>query len=251
MSLPHNNPARFIASVIGFALGILVLIFAGSNFLKDLDTLDRYEQLAGEAGTDGDPSMPANQTDGSSGSLLSSLPQEAVAWVTVEGANIDLPVASGAKGFTWYLSHDLWDRESQLGCPFLDPRCPSECATNVIAYGHHVTLTGAMFSPLHNCYRQQYFDRLEDCVWTTRTQTASLLPFCALSVDKDFQDIVRFSFTDQDEFHRWLLDISSVSTAHCPDVHDRVLHAERAVTLVTCSSNLSGQRWRTLVLFVQ
>lgn len=182
--------------------------------------------------------------------IFRNLPENAAAWVEVEGTDISLPVADGSRGDSWYLEHDLWDNRSELGCPFMDARCASPQDAHVMVYGHHLAFTNYMFSSLHLCYHQDHFLQLGDCCWTTREGTCSLKPLCALSVDSCWQDILRFSFSDKGELHDWLCSILNSSSARSKDAWALANGAQRIVTLVTCSSNRAGQPWRTLVLFV-
>lgn len=178
------------------------------------------------------------------------LPPGAVGWIQVEGVDINLPVADGSRGNEWYLNHDLWGNKSALGCLFMDSRCSSPEGTHVIIYGHHFALTNYMFSPLHSCYRQPEFSRLRLCHWATQTCSYTLKPLCALSVDKDYAGILRFTFSSTAEFHEWLASMVEVSSAHAEDAATLVRNSNRTLTLVTCTSNTTGQPWRTLVLFV-
>lgn len=208
----------------------------------------RYERLADDY--DGLP-KDHSEGDGSpdSDDVTRFFEGDMVAWVTVDGIGVDLPVATGSHGFSWYLNHDLWGNESELGCPFLDPRCPSTEAPHVLVYGHHMSFTNVMFSPLHRCYRQDAFDTLGECTWTTTQGTTMMVPLCALSVDQDYADILRFSFRDDEDLRQWISNLVDQASARADNAHLMASRSTRILTLVTCSSEISGQRWRTLVLF--
>lgn len=221
--------------------GCCVLFLGLAELLQDGWAQERYSALAEET---------ADETvDGRESSPHRELPSAALAWVEVKNTGISLPVAGGARGDSWYLTHDLWDNESALGCPFLDSRCASPQGPHVMVYGHHLAFTSYMFSPLHLCFRQDRFSDLGPCVWTTRQGESELVPLCALSVDASWPDICRFSFSGQEDFHAWLASIVQVSSAHAPNALWIAGRAHRVVTLITCTSNRSGQPWRTLVLF--
>lgn len=242
--------AQRILVVVGLAVGVLSLGMGMFFYSQALSTLGRYTVLAEEIGSK--PLPHQNLSDkGTGGPVLSAaLPSNAVAWVSVTNTSIDLPVASGDRGLSWYLSHDLWGHETDLGCPFMDPHCLSADDRHVIVYGHHLSLTNAMFSPLYRCYQPGKFARLGPCVWKTSSGTITLAPLCSLSVRDDWPDIMRFTFADDESMRAWLGRIVTESTAKNPDSKRLLLGAHRVVTLVTCSSNFSGQPWRTLVLFV-
>lgn len=236
---------------LGLAIGCVILALGISIFFRDSRTLLDYERLSQELPSDPNTDDGSDTNGAVSLAERSTLPRGAVAWVTVQGTSIDLPVADGTQGNTWYLTHDLWGNASELGCPFMDHRCTSPDDTHVLVYGHHLSLTNAMFSPLHLCFRQREFERLGPCVWRTSQDTTRFKPLCALSVDEHFQAIMRFSFSDDTELRDWLRSMIDASEAKSPTASALVNGAHRVLTLVTCSSNLAGQPWRTLVLFVR
>lgn len=224
-------------------VGVALLGCGFATMVGDTDTQSRYEDLAARSGAE-----QADKGDPSDNAMPASI-DPAIAWVTVRGVDISLPVATGSKGYDWYLTHDLWDNPSGLGCPFLDPRCPSPDNAHVLVYGHNVSLSQAMFSPLHRCYRPEYFARLGPCLWTTGSGTEELSPLCALSVDKSWTDIMHFSFDGEGDLQNWAARIVAQAPARSDGAVELARNARRVVTLVTCSSEIPNQPLRTLVLF--
>lgn len=233
---------RKAVAVAVLAVGSVILLEGLRTLCEDLVTLSQYSSLQEELSGDPSPLLSRYGDE-------SSIPKEAVAWVQVLGTPISLPVASGDRGFSWYLSHDLWDKPSELGCPFIDPRCQSADARHVIVYGHHLSMSTAMFSPLQLCYQQESFDMLEACLWRTTRESSYLEPLCSLSVECGWQDIMRFSFADDNDLREWLEHLMHESSACSPRALEQISAAHRVITLVTCSSNRSGQPLRTLVVF--
>lgn len=235
--------SRILRLVLAVALasGCCILVCGLHELLRDSSTQSQYAFLARQT-------LGNQGTDERSGDAR-RLPNGAIAWVEVGNTNISLPVADGSRGESWYLHHDLWDRESGLGCPFVDPRCASPTGPHVIVYGHHLAFTNYMFSPLHLCFRQKDFSRLGTCTWTTSLGKRKLHPLCALSVDSHWQDIMRFSFSGDAELHAWLASVLEASSARASNATALAARADHVLTLVTCTSNRSGQPWRTLVIF--
>lgn len=182
----------------------------------------------------------------------------AQAWLTVDSAGMSLPVAQGGQGDpTYYLSHDINGKDSPAGTPFIDWRCweaTTECPQHLLVYGHHLGVTGGMFSPLYHCWRQGEFERLcaSGADWyEPGARARHFMPLCALRVREDYAPIQVFSWQDLDHLRTWLYDIAQRSSAAVPDWERVARGATRCLTLVTCSSDLPGQGWRTLVLFVE
>lgn len=192
---------------------------------------------------------------------LHEVNQNVVAWVSVQGTDIDLPivVTHSEDDQDWYLTHDLWGRTSCSGTPFLDRRCEGANARHVCAYAHHMTSTSGMFSQLQEAYLQERFDRLGSLRWETPEGPVQAEPLCALRVDASWQEIQRFDWgsagqdtEDQDGlagFRTWLEGIAAQADALSAQAGQMLANAARCITLVTCSSDFAMQRWRTLALW--
>lgn len=175
---------------------------------------------------------------------------DVAAWVRVEGTDIDLPVMAPSDGdMSYYLQHDLWGNRALTGVPFLDHRCRAD-GVHRLVYGHRLFL-GGQFSALQLAYQQGEFDGIGSCWWSTPScDTRRLAPFCALRRDAWFADIQRFD-PREDELGSWLLELAEGAEASSADCESLAGAARSVVTLVTCSSELSGQPWRTIVVFVE
>lgn len=177
---------------------------------------------------------------------------ELVAWLTVEGTAIDLPVVQPGEDTDadFYLDHDFWGGCSATGCPYLDARADADGA-HLLVYGHHIGLTRQMFSELFQVYEQDGFNGIGAAVWSTPDgDVTAFTPVFAMSVDKGYEAIQTFSFEDDDELHAWLLALGEDATARAEDWEGLCMDADRVLTLVTCSNVVGGRRERTLVVFV-
>lgn len=205
-----------------------------------------YEELSEEKGSDAVPKRI--DWDG----LLATNPS-LVAWCRVEGTSIDLPVCEATDDApTHWLTHDFWGEDSSAGTPYVDHRA-SPTSQHILCYGHHLMGVGGMFSDVYRCHEQDEFDRwlTGSLVWSTPDGTVTRLrPLCASSQDMDHADIQRFEFDGTAGFRSWLYAILAQASSKAPDADFLAGAAWRAITLVTCSSDLSDQRERTLVTFV-
>lgn len=141
-----------------FAIAILLAI-------RDRAGTEDYARLAREAGPGSAPAAAPGGIDWDS--LLAQNP-EVVAWLSVGGTPIGLPVVqpTGETPEGFYLTHDLWRRWSWKGTPYLDKRADAS-GRNLLVFGHHLTYRPAeMFSPLHRAWRQDVFDGLGEAAWT-------------------------------------------------------------------------------------
>lgn len=175
-----------------------------------------------------------------------------VAWLRVGGTTIDLPVMQpcGGQADDWYLTHAPDGSESGEGSAYLDRRAEADSGHRLV-FGHHMAGTDRMFSAVSKAYGQGSFDGLGDMTWSTPGGgDLTLRPAFAMSVDKQYAAIQRFSFADGVDMRAWLGGLAGDASARADDVDGIVASAGAAVTLCTCSSDRAGQRARTLVTFV-
>lgn len=176
---------------------------------------------------------------------------DVVAWVRVDGTPIDRPVlqSSGDEPSDWYLTHGLDGSYSSEGSAFLDERASADSGARLV-FGHHMGDTGLVFSSVAKAYRQDAFDSLGEMWWGTPDGGAlTLRPVMAMSVDASYAPIQRFGFATEGELREWLCGLMGDATATSADAEDVIGSATDVVTLCTCSSDRSGRRARTLVVF--
>ena len=183
---------------------------------------------------------------------LRALPDGAAGWLAVAGTSIDRPVMQAAGNPDFYLSHDEDGEPSAFGSLYLDQRC-APGHIHLMVYGHHVLdMPDEMFSPIHDAYLPEVFEGIGEA----RLQEAgsdsmgSWQALCALRVDSSFTEIQRFGL-EGDGFRQWLEGIVATADARAVGADGLVAEAARCLTLVTCSSAVGGQRWRTLLLFAR
>ena len=240
----RRGPGASLALVVSLVLvGIGLIILGAGEIAADLTTERRYELLRREA-CKAERHQNASQADAV---FNGDCPFDA--WLSVVGTPIDYPVAQATGADPeFYLSHDLWGEKTHVGCPYFDWRCSSS-DTHKIIYAHHIGTTQLQFSPIADTWQQERFDQLTSATLATRAGTETYIPFCARVVDKQFEDVQRFSM-DQGELREWLGSLVAKASAATPEPDALASKARKALTLVTCASQQGGQRERTLLVFV-
>lgn len=217
-------------------------------------TSSTYERIAHAATTasDGAAVQSGDALSVDSASLLQRN-GEYVAWLTVDGTSVSLPVVNPIEihASGWYLNHDFDGSENYLGCPFLDVRSQGVGGRHLLVYGHNIANSHAMFSDLHMAYEQDTFDN----VGTARLvvadgSTLTFEPAFAMSVDESYGTVQRFEFADGSQVFDWLVQYEADASAGSASADKLIVSADRVLTLATCTSNTPGRRWRTLVVFV-
>jgi hypothetical protein len=79
-----------------------------------------------------------------------------VAWIEIEGTNIDYPVMQATNN-TWYLGHDYLGRDNIMGAIFLDYRNDSDFSDNVVVLYGHRTSGRLMFSDVAKYSDPEFF----------------------------------------------------------------------------------------------
>lgn len=262
-----HGPALSRRRAIGaaaLACGAACMGCGFASVVHEALTAERYRKLArqvgaasiqepgAEPGTEG--TTPADGAAARDWDTLLQANPACCAWVKVAGTAIDLPVVRTASETeqAWYLTHDLWGASSLSGTPFMDWRCAGPDAAHVAVYAHHMTSTDAMFSQLQEAFEQDSFERLADLAWETPKGSISARPLCALRVDSSWAEIQRFDWQEGADpaFSSWLEGIASQADALSAKAPELLAQASRCITLITCSSDLAFQPWRTLVLWV-
>ncbi len=235
-----------LATALLFVLGACGIALGCRMLLGELDSVRDLDRVADAVrGPDGETNPQA---------MADRLPS-GTAWLQVPGADIDLPLVQADPAQPdFYLRHTLDGSYSPAGTPYIDART-SMGSQHILAYGHHLTGIGGMFSNLQKCYRQDEFKRrcsqgLFLTTPTPETTRRHMEALCAMTVDKSYSPIQRFAWRDDEDFRSWLTTLANESTARSPDWEDLINGATHATTLVTCSSDIGGQRARTLVVFV-
>lgn len=225
-------------TAIGIATGMVTIIphIAGHIAYRTLSKQAAPSESASDVGWD----------------TLHEQNAETVAWLSVDGTDIDYPVVqvSGDRPSDWYLTHDFWGKNSLAGCPYLDIRSTAD-GTHLLVYGHHLGLSNQMFSAIYDAYHQDRFDSIGPAHWNAANgERIDFKPAMAMSVNKSYERIQKFDFNTIPDLQSWLDSMKPHADAMSSDLDALIDGASRVLTLVTCSSPMSGQRERTLVIFI-
>ena len=159
---------------------------------------------------------------------------ECVAWISIEGTDLDYPVMWSPDDPDYYLDHSFEKTSNRHGVPFLDSRCNIEIADNLIIYGHHFT-DGTMFSMLHKYASYSYYEdhpiiTLETEAGVSQYRIAAVLRVSG-TVYPTVWSIFNSLYMDEQQFAEMAQDIKSrslYSTGVSPVYGDQLL------TLATC-----------------
>lgn len=253
LSAPFPAHHRLLVLLL-VSCGILFLFWGLPDSIRWERSCSAYQTLARSHAPHDETTTPAPETTvaitARDWDALMAINAHLVAWIQVDGTDIDIPVVQEfphASG--WYLDHDFWDNPSPIGCPYIESDVlPS--ARHLRVYGHHLW-TGGAFSELQHAYEPETFSSLGTLSWEDpHTSSLSLQPLCALRVKNTDELVLRQGFSSDEDLRAWLIQLVSVSDTSVNNDMALVAAATRAISLITCSSDLVGQPWRTVVVFV-
>ncbi len=169
---------------------------------------------------------------------LRAVNPEIVAWLSIDGTNIDYPVAQHSDN-DYYLHHLFNGEWNSSGCLFMDCHNQSDFSgRHTIIYGHHMD-NGTMFQNLMGYKDQSFYDGHPTAQLFTPggTYTVELFAGYVTGVDGDAW---QFDFASDSEFREWLDNAKNKSLF---ESHVTPTAADRIVTLSTCSYEFYNARF--------
>lgn len=222
------------STVVKMTVGVLVasmLIFIclGAEVVREAAIANAAEQKV--------------QADG--GASLKDENPDYAGWLSVEGTSISTPVVSCRQGDPngFYLNHGFDRLPSFSGCPFI-AEGSSPSSTNMLVYAHNMGYGNLGFTELQNCYRTDCFANIGAATFTIANgKTIRYRPLLGMRVPKNFDLLLRFDFAGESDFKAWLNSLAEHASAKS-DFAD----SDSVITLVTCSSAIGGDRYRSVLV---
>lgn len=163
---------------------------------------------------------------------------DVVAWIYIEGTNINYPVVQGEDN-SYYLKHLLDGTYNGAGTIFLDYRNEDDLSDrNSVFYGHHMN-NGTMFNQITQYKDQSFYDEHPACLIMTPAGNYKLEFFAGYVIDMNSQ-AWKMEFASDEEYAQWLGDAisrSAFTSTVEPTAQDRV------VTFSTCTYEYNDARF--------
>ena len=169
---------------------------------------------------------------------LHAINPNVVAWIFIEGTNINYPVVQG-KDNSYYLYRLFDGSYNGAGSIFMDYRNESDLSgRNTVLYGHHMQ-NGSMFNQITEYKDQAFYDAHPVCLVMTPDKNYKLEFFAGYVTDMNSQ-AWKLEFASDEEYALWLEDATARSTftgSVKPTAQDRV------VTFSTCTYEYDDARY--------
>lgn len=132
---------------------------------------------------------------------------DTVAWITVEGTNIDYPVMQTREDNDYYLNHDFNRQRNIHGTPFLDVGCRLVGSDNLIIYGHHMqdnTIFQNLTKFRNPAFCESHGSIRLDTVEESREYQVVFVMVISVREAQDFPYHQRIDFADEADFRDFL-----------------------------------------------
>lgn len=170
---------------------------------------------------------------------LESINSDCVAWIRIDGTEIDYPVVQGHDN-SFYLKHLFGGKWNGAGCIFLDSRVnPDLSDRHSVLYGHHMK-NGTMFSDIAKYKDQTFYENHTTGMILTPTENYRIKFFAGYVAGADDETAWKVTFATEDEYVDWLNETvgrSWFNSEVIPTAEDRV------ITLSTCSYEFNNARF--------
>jgi len=169
---------------------------------------------------------------------LKAINPEIVGWLTIDGTNIDYPIAQHSDN-DYYLHHLFTGEWNSSGCLFMDCRNePDFSDRHTIIYGHHMD-NGTMFQNLMLYKSQEFYDQHPTAQLVT-PEGSYTVEFFAGYVASVEDNAWQVAFATKKEFADWLSAAKGRSLFASPISPTAI---DRIITLSTCSYEFYNARF--------
>lgn len=228
-----------IVVIITSVIFISINLYRNWKSRKDINNLQEYmEQLQVEP-TESKTEMMLKLEE------LQKINPEIVAWIQIEGTNINYPVLQGDDN-SFYMSHDYKKDYAINGSVFLDKdydwNLPS---SNLLMYGHNTT-DGTMLQNLMNYKQENYYKEHPTIKLTTNKEDAEyeiIAVFLSRVYYKSETNVFRYYYFVNAENEQQYDDfVENSKKASLYDTGKTAEYGDQLLTLSTCSYHTTDGR---------
>lgn len=168
---------------------------------------------------------------------LKAINSECVAWIYVDGAQINYPVVQGADN-EYYLHNTFEKQKNSAGCVFMDWEVDPELSSwNTFIYGHNMK-NGTMFGHLKNFINNPNVYDKDPYIYVFRPEGIYRYEIFSYYLDPTDSEMY-YTCDNFREYRAYLRNATAKSVKECSA---KATPEENIVTLVTCSGSGSNKQ---------
>lgn len=166
--------------------------------------------------------------------ILKEQNNDSVAWIKIEGTNIDYPVVKSNNN-DFYLNHGFDKKVSSAGWIFADYRNKfDDTDKNIIIYGHN-RRDGSMFQNLKQMLNSKWYDDKDNknIIFYNENGNYTYEIFSVYQIETE-DYYLKTNFNSEDEFKKF---IETLKKRSIKDFNVDISNIENILTLSTCANN--------------
>ena len=131
---------------------------------------------------------------------LKSVNEDIIAWIEIEGTNINYPILKDKK--LYYLTHSFDKTYNRNGSIFITNYLPFEDRETIV-YGHNMK-TGAMFSDLSKYYNKEFLNsHLKFKIYTPNCDyEATVISVYSIGIETENNNIKSLNFDEKIQYYK-------------------------------------------------
>ena len=168
---------------------------------------------------------------------LSKANKEVVAWISVDGTNINYPVVQTDDN-DYYLTHSFKKTYSNFGWVFMDFRNNPMNDNNTIFYGHNL-VNKASFGSVSNIFTSSWFKNSNHTIIILTNEKQYTYEIFSTYYSKPVVDYLQVDFSSDKEYTDWLNKLMMKSKRN---YGISVNKDDKIITLSTCTEDNKGRK---------
>ena len=168
---------------------------------------------------------------------LQSINEQTVAWISVDGTNINYPVVLTSDN-DFYLTHNFTKDYTHNGWIFMDYRNRPMSDYNVIFYGHNLLNKGG-FGSVSKLFTKKWFNNTSHNIIVLTPGKKYTYKIFSVYISEPVVDYLQVDFYSDSEYQNWLNGLASKDTM---GFGETVTSNDKIITLSTCTEDNKGRK---------
>lgn len=168
---------------------------------------------------------------------LRSINDQTVAWISVDGTNINYPVVLTTDN-EFYLSHNFTREYTHNGWIFMDFRNVPMNDRNTIFYGHNLLNKGG-FGSVSKLFTQKWFKSTSHNIVVLTPGVKRTYKIFSVYISEPVVDYLQVDFYSDGEYQNWLNGLASKDTM---GFGESVSASDKIITMSTCTEDNKGRK---------
>ena len=176
-----------------------------------------------------------------------------VGWLTIDGADIDLPVVQTPGNNEYYLRRGFDRLYATGGTLFMDEHCsidPADPTVNWLIYGHNMT-DGSMFGHLTRYRSEEFYQQHPTFRFDTLYEMGTYQIVAAIDTTLGADELPYYTFFDAATKIEWEQRVNAITALSLYDTGVTPQYGQQLLVLSTCGTTSPAAKTRFALLAVR